>query len=130
MEKTNCNCCRHGIETDFFQGATGASAYEIAVEHGFKGSEEEWLASLKGQDGQQGIDGKDGKDGATPDIEAEAETLPAESDARVTKSGTPSNPVFTFGIPRGEKGDKGDPGEKGDAGSVPQVSAVDIDGLL
>lgn len=26
----------------------GESAYEIAVMHGFKGTEEEWLASLKG----------------------------------------------------------------------------------
>ena len=30
----------------------GKSAYEIAVEHGFKGSEEEWLESLKGSDGK------------------------------------------------------------------------------
>ena len=30
----------------------GKSAYEIAVEHGFQGSEEDWLLSLKGGDGQ------------------------------------------------------------------------------
>ncbi|MBQ9793106.1 MAG: serine protease [Clostridia bacterium] len=30
----------------------GKSAYDIAVEHGFKGTEAEWLASLKGEDGQ------------------------------------------------------------------------------
>ena len=29
----------------------GASAYEIALEHGFEGTEEEWLASLQGQNG-------------------------------------------------------------------------------
>ena len=28
--------------------ADGKSAYEIAVDHGFKGSESEWLESLKG----------------------------------------------------------------------------------
>ncbi len=28
----------------------GKSAYEIALEHGFEGSEEEWIASLKGKD--------------------------------------------------------------------------------
>ena len=31
--------------------ANGLSAYEIAVMHGFEGSEEEWLASLKGEKG-------------------------------------------------------------------------------
>ena len=35
-------------------GKDGASAYEIAVEKGFKGTEEEWLASLKGTDGTSG----------------------------------------------------------------------------
>ena len=56
-------------------GEPGKSAYEIAVEHGFEGSEEEWLASLKGEKGDRGPQGpkgdkgdpgpagKDGKDG-------------------------------------------------------------------
>ena len=63
-------------------GADGKSAYEVAIANGFKGSESEWLTSLKGSDGVQGpkgeqgvqgevgpqglpgVDGKDGKDGA------------------------------------------------------------------
>lgn len=36
----------------------GKSAYELAVDHGFEGSEEEWLESLKGKDGVDGVDGK------------------------------------------------------------------------
>lgn len=32
----------------------GDSAYEIAVKHGFVGTEEEWLASLEGDPGQPG----------------------------------------------------------------------------
>lgn len=59
-------------------GKDGKSAYQIAVDNGFKGTEEEWLASLKGKngkdgytpikgvdyfDGANGKDGKDGKDG-------------------------------------------------------------------
>ena len=36
---------------DGADGADGKSAYEIAVEHGFEGSESEWLESLKGKDG-------------------------------------------------------------------------------
>lgn len=41
------------------KGKDGKSAYEIAVEHGFVGTETEWLESLKGADG---------KDGITPDM--------------------------------------------------------------
>ena len=41
------------------KGKDGKSAYEIAVEHGFTGTENEWLQSLKGADG---------KDGITPDM--------------------------------------------------------------
>lgn len=37
-------------------GLNGKSAYEIAVEHGFEGTEEEWLLSLKGRDGDDGDD--------------------------------------------------------------------------
>lgn len=40
----------------------GYSAYEIAVQHGYTGTEEEWLASLQGEDGQDGKDGQDGDD--------------------------------------------------------------------
>ena len=36
------------------QGADGKSAYQIAVEHGFSGTETEWLASLKGATGVAG----------------------------------------------------------------------------
>ncbi len=79
----------------------GKSAYEIAVEHGYTGTEEQWLLSLHGADGRDGVDGangrdgvngkpgadgkdgrdgtdgKDGKDGITPDLSAYAtsETL-------------------------------------------------------
>lgn len=39
-------------------GADGKSAYQSAVEKGFEGTEEEWLASLKGTQGEKGEDGK------------------------------------------------------------------------
>lgn len=44
-------------------GEPGKSAYEIAVEHGFEGSEEEWLASLKGEQGPPGERGPQGEQG-------------------------------------------------------------------
>lgn len=51
------------------KGEDGKSAYQLAVEAGYEGSETEWLASLKGKDGKDGTNGingtngKDGKDG-------------------------------------------------------------------
>jgi len=42
-----------------------ASAYDIAVQNGFEGTEAEWLLSLKGKDGVDGKNGKDGKDGTS-----------------------------------------------------------------
>lgn len=46
----------------------GKSAYEIAKENGFNGTEAEWLASLKGEPGAAGASGKDGENGKTPYI--------------------------------------------------------------
>jgi serine protease Do len=43
--------------------ATTESAYEIAVDNGFEGTETEWLESLKGVDGSNGANGEDGTDG-------------------------------------------------------------------
>lgn len=48
---------------DGADGADGKSAYEIAVDNGFDGTEAEWLASLKGADGQDGAPGADGQNG-------------------------------------------------------------------
>lgn len=39
-----------GIIQDTTEGKDGLSAYEIAVENGFEGTEEEWLQSLKGEE--------------------------------------------------------------------------------
>ena len=41
-------------------GIEGKSAYQIAVEKGFIGTETEWIASLKGKNGLQGIQGPKG----------------------------------------------------------------------
>lgn len=37
------------------KGLDGKSAYEIALDHGYEGSEAEWVASLKGQPGEDGL---------------------------------------------------------------------------
>lgn len=41
-------------------GPPGLSAYEVAVKNGFVGTEEEWLASLKGEQGDKGETGDSG----------------------------------------------------------------------
>ena len=72
----------------------GESAYEIAVRHGFKGTEEEWYASLKGDKGETGAAGNKGEQGDKGD---KGETGDAGQ--------------------KGETGDKGDKGETGDKGA-------------
>lgn len=45
------------------QGIQGLSAYQVAVQHGFKGTEDEWLISLKGEKGETGPKGDKGDTG-------------------------------------------------------------------
>ena len=80
----------------------GKSAYEVAVENGFSGTETEWLASLKGATGAPGADGRDGEDGKTPYVGDNGNWYIGADD-----TGKPS---------RGVKGEKGEKGEKGAQG--------------
>lgn len=45
------------------QGIQGLSAYQVAVRHGFEGTEAEWLISLKGEKGETGPKGDKGDTG-------------------------------------------------------------------
>lgn len=58
-------------------GKDGLSAYEIALRHGFAGTEQQWLDSLKGEPGIPGDKGDPGEKGDKGD---------AGSDATVTKT--------------------------------------------
>lgn len=58
-----------GLSGQIVVNKDGKSAYEIAVDNGFEGSEQEWLASLKGDRGDKGQDGTSGKNGT--DLTAE-----------------------------------------------------------
>ena len=56
--ETTCQECKESDDldvelpiTNLEVGFHGASAYEVAVEEGFKGSKQEWLESLQGTDG-------------------------------------------------------------------------------
>lgn len=83
-------------------GIDGKSAYQIAIDNGFKGTINDWLASLKGTDGK---DGTNGKDAAAPSFSfAPVKTLPAgdSASAQVTQSG--NNYTISFALPAGEAG--------------------------
>lgn len=51
--------------TGIIEGPQGDSAYQVAVQNGFQGTEEEWLASLKGEKGDVGPKGEKGDIGLT-----------------------------------------------------------------
>lgn len=54
---------------------------------------------------QNYVDGLDLQDGVTPDIQiGEVETLEPGSSVVITITGTPEQPIFNIGIPRGEDG--------------------------
>lgn len=60
------------VEPELPKGEDGKSAYDIAVENGFEGTEAEWVESLKGRDGVDGSNGKDGADGFSPTVDVTA----------------------------------------------------------
>ena len=93
----------------------GKSAYEVAVENGFNGTETEWLASLKGATGAPGADGKNGEDGKTPYVGDNGNWFVGSDDTGKPSRGEKGDKGDT-GSP-GAKGDKGEPGAKGEPGS-------------
>lgn len=75
---------------------SGLSAYQVACGNGFDGTEEEWLASLKGDKGDQGNTGAKGPKGDK-----------GEQGAKGDKGDQGEQGI------QGEKGDKGDKGDGG-----------------
>lgn len=88
-------------------GADGKSAYEIAVEEGFVGSVEDWLASLKGTNGIDGAPGRDGTNG----IDGKSVEL-QKTDTHVQWRQTDGQWQDLIALEE-LKGDKGDTGEAG-----------------
>lgn len=94
-------------------GNDGASAYEVAKNNGYTGTEEEWLASLKGNKGDKGDNGIT----YTPTVgTVTSDETPA---VKVTVDSINNTSVFDFTLAKGDKGDKG---EKGDTGISPTVT--------
>jgi hypothetical protein len=89
---------------DGFIGSDGLSAYEVAVENGFVGTEEEWLESLrqgpKGDKGDKGDTGEQGPQGE--------QGIQGEQGVQGVKGDTGSQG------PTGPQGPQGIPGEDGE----------------
>lgn len=91
-------------------GQPGKSAYQVAVDNGFDGTQDEWLRSLHGEDGIDGKPGANGKDG---------------------QPGHDGKSAYETWLDAGNKGSekdfvsaiKGGTGEKGDDGQTPVFAA-------
>lgn len=101
------------------QGIQGLSAYQVAVQHGFEGTEAEWLISLKGEKGEtgpKGDKGDTGEKGATG--ERGPQGLQGERGLQGIQ-GEQGEPGIQG--PIGLKGEKGDQGERGPQGPQGQI---------
>lgn len=86
-----------------FNGENGKSAYEEALDSGFEGTEEEWLASLKGEKGDKGDKGLNGAKGEKGDkgdkgdkgTQGDAGKDGYSPKAEVTKVGTTTSITIT-----------------------------------
>ena len=105
-------------------GEAGKSAYDIAVEHGFVGTEEEWLESLRGpqgEKGEQGEQGEAGTPGTTPSITINedgywvinGEVTDVKAEGQDGEDGKDGQDGAS-----GPQGPSGTPGADGDRGSL------------
>ena len=97
------------------QGIQGLSAYQVAVQHGFEGTEAEWLISLKGEKGEtgpKGDKGDTGEKGATG--ERGPQGLQGERGLQGVQGEKGEQGIQGIQGPQGEPGPQG---PKGDTGS-------------
>ena len=95
------------------------SAYGLAVKHGFKGTEEEYLASLKGETGETGPTGPTGAQGPTGPIGETGPTGPVGPTGAAGAAGPtgPTGAPWQTG-PAGEAGPTGPTGPTGETGAT------------
>lgn len=105
-------------------GLQGKSAYEIAVDNGFIGTEQEWLDSLVGPQGPTGQTGPAGATGPQGEKGDTGEQGPQGIQGIQGEKGETGETG-----PQGPKGDKGDKGDDGSPG-VPDDEWEDIQEVL
>lgn len=108
----------------------GKSAYAIAVAHGFKGSEQDWLDSLRGPKGDPG---KNGVDGVNGERGIQGPPGPPGKDGVNGEKGEqglqgPPGPPGRDGT-KGEPGTPGQPGPKGEAFKYSDFTAEQLASL-
>ncbi len=91
------------------KGSDGKSAYQIAVEQGYQGSESDWLSSLKGDKGEKGNTGAKGNPGQNGADGKSAYAIAVEHGYENSED------EWLLSL-KGEKGDTGERGEKGETG--------------
>lgn len=110
-------------------GADGLSAYEIARNNGFSGTETEWLASLKGDKGdtgKQGVKGDKGDKGDTGEQGEKGDTGDTGAKGSKGDTGADGKSAYDVWLAQGNSGTetdflnslKGEKGDKGDTGSA------------
>ena len=119
------------------KGDPGKSAYQLAVDAGYGGSESEWLASLKGEQGIQGPKGDPGEQGARGEQGLKGDTgdpgvqgPDGESAYQVAvDSGFVGSESDWLASLKGEKGDRGPKGDPGDSATLPIASSTTLGGV-
>ena len=116
--QNNIEEIRENIENiSLTPGVNGKSAYEIAQQYGFEGTELEWLASLKGEQGEAGPQGIQGEQGLQGEQGIQGEVGPQGPKGDQGEPGIqgPKGDTGETG-PQGEQGERGEKGDKGDQG--------------
>lgn len=99
------------------QGVQGLSAYQIAVQHGFEGTEDEWLISLKGEKGETGSKGDKGDPGEKGDTgERGPQGLQGERGLQGVQGEKGEQGIQGPVGPKGEQGEQGIQGIQGPQG--------------
>lgn len=93
-------------------GSNGKSAYELAVQQGYVGTLDEWLASLVGPQGLQGSQGPQGEKGNTGNNGKSAYEIAVAEGFQ----GTQDEWLASLVGPQGPKGNTGNTGKTGDQG--------------
>lgn len=99
------------------QGIQGLSAYQVAVQHGFEGTEAEWLISLKGEKGETGPKGDKGNTGEKGDTgERGPQGLQGERGLQGVQGEKGEQGIQGPVGPKGEQGEQGIQGIQGPQG--------------
>ena len=113
------------------EGTLSAAELVFTIPQGPKGNDgldgERGPAGVQGDPGPQGETGPQGEkgDAATVTVGTVVALEPDETPT-VTNTGSNTDAILNFGIPKGEKGDQGEQGEPGQAGQAGQAATIAI----